>query len=684
MTIFFLFLFYWLGLSFRYAYIPIALVALILVVVVFKKYKIKLFLLSLSLFAIGIGVSYIRFDYKRESFSGMVIDAKDNYFILLSKGERLYAYEKNNSYEIGDYITIQGEKKKMDFATLESQFDFNDYLEKKGVNYQITIDKEETKFSNPLRFKTLRKKFLDHFDEDTQSLVKALMFSSKDGSDDIYNMKKLHILRLASASGIFLYAYIKFINFIVSIIRKKKEQSVIPLLILFPYLLITFPRFTVIRIFIIQLFSLIFHKKTLNTPTKYGVTGLFFLLFDYHIAYDTSFIMGYTLPIIVSFINDAIYKHRGIKKKIIFSLLIYLAVVPFELQFYQGINPLSIFLITSLTPLFIVLAFLSLISLYGLPIYSVVGFFAKIAGKILGFLSKFAFQINAPPMNGITIIVFVLLFLTFLYYKSIDFIPLSRAFSIIVVGFIGLYCLPIENWITTAVYFINVGQGDSCLVRKGNTAVMIDTGGLQNIDIAKEVLIPFLQKEKIYDIDVLITTHDDFDHNGGMDSLIENYYVKDVVTEATKFPLSIGGITFTNYNNHIGSMSGDNDNSLVVGFEVGGSSYLVMGDAPIEVERNIMREYETIPCDILKVGHHGSNTSTCDDFVKYLRPKEAVISCGKNNKYGHPKQSVLDTLNRNGVSIRRTDREGTIFYKKLIINNVTYKACATFFQRRNV
>ena len=238
--------------------------------------------------------------------------------------------------------------------------------------------------------------------------------------------------------------------------------------------------------------------------------------------------------------------------------------------------------------------------------------------------------------------------------------------------FLTLYCLPIENWITTAVYFINVGQGDSCLIRKGNTAVMIDTGGLKNVDLATQTLIPFLQKERIYDIDLLITTHDDFDHNGAVDSLIENYYVKETITEATKFPVTISGITLNNYNNHIGEMSGNNDSSLVIGFKLSGTSYLIMGDAPIEVEKNIMKEYESVPCDILKVGHHGSNTSTCDEFVKYLHPKEAVISCGKNNKYGHPKQSVLNTLNRNNVFIRRTDIEGTIFYKKLIFGNYSY------------
>ena len=649
-------------------YIPAVVVAVILGIIVFKKYKVKVFILSLSLFGIGIGVSYIRFDHKQTTYSGIVIDAHDNYFIMLSKGEKLYAYEKNSDHEIGDYISITGEKKELDFVTLESQFDFKDYLNKKGVYYQLSIKKKETKFSNPIKLKKLRNNFLDHFDEDSRSLIQALMFSSRDDGEDISNMKKLHIMRLASASGIFIYAYIKFINFIISLIKKEKEQSVIPIIILLPYFLFTIPRFTVIRIIFLYTLNRLCLKLMKNyTPIlSYGISGLFFLLFDYHLAYETSFIMGYTLPIIISFINDAIFKHKGIKKKIIFSLLIYLAVIPFELKFYRGVNPLSVFTIIILTPIFILLASLSLLCLYGVPIYKVVDFFAKIISHILSFLSKFSFQINAPPMAWYIILAFCFILFAYLYYKSIDFIPLSRAFFLILISFITIYCLPLENLLTTAVYFINVGQGDSCLIRKGNTAVMIDTGGLQNIDIATETLIPFLQKEKIYNIDLLITTHDDYDHCGAKDSLVENYYVKDVVNEASKFPINLSGIEFKNYNNHIDYFSEQNDKSLVIGFSLNKTSYLITGDAPIEVEKNIIKEFDNVPCDILKVGHHGSNTSTCDEFIKYLKPKEAVISCGKNNRYGHPKPKVLKTLMDNGVKIRRTDLEGTITYHSFV------------------
>ena len=76
----------------------------------------------------------------------------------------------------------------------------------------------------------------------------------------------------------------------------------------------------------------------------------------------------------------------------------------------------------------------------------------------------------------------------------------------------------------------------------------------------------------------------------------------------------------------------------------------------------MMKEYNNIPCDILKVGHHGSKTSTSDAFIKWIKPEVGIISCGKNNKYGHPHQEVLNILKKNNVKVRRTDLEGTITY----------------------
>ena len=184
------------------------------------------------------------------------------------------------------------------------------------------------------------------------------------------------------------------------------------------------------------------------------------------------------------------------------------------------------------------------------------------------------------------------------------------------------------------------------------------------MDVANESLIPYLKKKRIYQIDMVIITHYDYDHSGALEELKKNYHVKNVYDDGYYFPVTLGDITFTNYN-YYASSSDENENSLVISFRTTNKDYVVMGDAPISIEKEIIAHYTSIPCDILKVGHHGSKTSTSEEWLDYLKPEEAIISCGKNNRYGHPHKEVITLLNKKHIKIRRTDLEGTIVYKQL-------------------
>ena len=645
------------------------IVFVILAIFAFYKYRKKIALIGIALCIVGVGISYIRFDFKQEVYSGMIIDSHTNYFILLSKGEKLYAYSKENEYEIGDYVSIKGNKEELSFTKIESQFDFEEYLNNKGVYYSLNIKSVSVSFKNPIRIRNRREKFLSHFNNEQQSLIKALLFSEQDDSEDIANIKKLHLSRLASTSGLFIYAFLKFFTFILSYFIKDKRVKIVSLIILLPYVIFTIPRFTVLRIFLIEILLYI-NEAFLNTKFDKkqitGALGFFFLLIDYHLGYQMSFIMGFTLPTLISFIYNGLSHFKRLKLYVLSLMGTYFLLIPFELKFYNGINPLGIFLQTLFAPYFIFIAILSLLCFYGVPLYGVVGFFVKGESNLIGWLAKIAFQFNAPPLNEWFILIYILLFIIICYYRSIDFKPIYRVLTGILLSGIIIYHLPIENLITAEVCFINVGQGDSCLIRKGTTSILIDTGGLSYMDVANDSLIPFLKKKRIYNIDLVITTHNDYDHCGALDSLKENFYVKNVVQTSVNFPININGITLTNYNLHTTEFSDENDKSLVVGFHLMNKDFLIMGDAPIEVEKNIIKEFTHVDCDILKVGHHGSKTSTCDEFIKYLKPEVAIVSCGENNRYRHPHKEVIRVLNNNHVMIRRTDKEGTITYKKAI------------------
>ena len=669
MIIFLLFICFWIGISFRYQIIIFSIIGILIISLIFYRFKKKLGLLAIGLTIIGVGISYIKIDINKESYSGIVIDSHPNYFLLLSNGEKLYSYYKNNDYEIGDYLKITGEKEKLSFSTLESQFDFKDYLNKKGVYYSLSIKKIETKFYNPIRIRNRREKFLSHFDEKSRNLIGAILFSENAENEMLNDAKQLHIGRLVNASGIFIHIYLTLISFILFYFIKDKKWKFIPILILFPYLIFTFPRFTVIRIIVLEIFRYInevFLKKKFTGINLVGIVGFFFLLIDYHLGYQMSFIIGFTMPFFIKCIREAkTYIPRHFKKPYEL-ILIYLFFIPFELKFYNGTNPLSLIVNLFLSPFFIFEAVISLLCFYGVPLYGLANWSIKGLGNLLGWLAKISFQINAPPFASWMIAIFVFIFLAYCYYRSIGFIPIYRAIAAFFLTLLVLYHIPINNFISEEICFINVGQGDSCLVRRGTTSVLIDTGGLTYTDIAKETLIPFLKKKRIYNIDLVITTHSDFDHTGALHSLEENFYVKQVRSNTDNFPVSVGGLSFTNYNNYIAEYSDENDRSLVIGFSLMHKYFLLMGDAPIAVERNIIKEYPDLDCDILKVGHHGSNTSSCKEFIRHVSPGTAIISVGQNNRYGHPHKSVLKILEEEGVKIRRTDLEGTITYSNYI------------------
>ena len=231
------------------------------------------------------------------------------------------------------------------------------------------------------------------------------------------------------------------------------------------------------------------------------------------------------------------------------------------------------------------------------------------------------------------------------------------------IGFLTVNFLPVENLLTQEVSFINIGQGDATLIRKGSVSVLVDTGGSLYQDLANESLIPYFRKKRIYDIDALVITHNDFDHNGAASSLCENFKVRQILDKKSDFPYKIGGITLYNLNKE--NYNNDNENSLVLYFSMWGKKFLIMGDASIEVEKQILLDNPNLDCDILRVGHHGSNTSTSPEFISKITPSESIISVGKNY-YGHPHKDVIYTLEKYNVRIRRTDLEGTITYSNYI------------------
>lgn len=229
-----------------------------------------------------------------------------------------------------------------------------------------------------------------------------------------------------------------------------------------------------------------------------------------------------------------------------------------------------------------------------------------------------------------------------------------------------------------SIDFIDVGQADSILVRNQDKVMLIDAGTNE----AGETVVNYLENLGITKIDYLIGTHPHEDHIGGLDDVINNFdigqiYMPKIETTTKTFEdvleaIENKNLTVTAPNKgdkiELGQAVGefmtepilDKDNlnvsSLVLRLEFGNTSYLFMGDAEEENEETI-RWPKT---DVLKVGHHGSSTSSSESFLEQVEPQYAIIMAGKDNSYGLPTQETIDKLNNMGSEIYRTDEDGTI------------------------
>ena len=234
------------------------------------------------------------------------------------------------------------------------------------------------------------------------------------------------------------------------------------------------------------------------------------------------------------------------------------------------------------------------------------------------------------------------------------------------------------------ILFLDVSQGDSILLHYPHNKynILIDTGGNYNYEISKNIIIPYLKSKGINKIDYLILTHGDYDHMGESINLIENFKVEKVIFNCGEFndlekelikdldkkkmpyyscikELNIDDNKL--YFLQTKEYDNENDNSSVIYFNYYNYKSLFMGDASTEREKDILEKYNLKDVDFLKVGHHGSNTSSSEEFINSINPKYSLISVGKNNRYGHPNKEVLDTLNDS--KIYRTDQDGSIMFK---------------------
>ncbi|PIP27222.1 MAG: hypothetical protein COX30_03075 [Candidatus Moranbacteria bacterium CG23_combo_of_CG06-09_8_20_14_all_39_10] len=240
------------------------------------------------------------------------------------------------------------------------------------------------------------------------------------------------------------------------------------------------------------------------------------------------------------------------------------------------------------------------------------------------------------------------------------------------------------------VFFLDVGQGDATLIMQGSNQILIDGGPSGQILLEKlGKYIPFWDRE----IEMVIATHPDQDHIEGLVDVLKNYKVDALMeTQAQsesqvykKLEEIMAGKNIAKIEGRAGAkikldqaelnilspqdqlpvevVKDTNMYSIVAKLVFGQNSFLFTGDLPSTEELKLIQDGTDLSAKVLKVGHHGSKYSTSNEFLEKVRPDWAIISVGKNNRYGHPSSDVLDRLRTHKINIVRTDEKGDITYK---------------------
>ena len=285
---------------------------------------------------------------------------------------------------------------------------------------------------------------------------------------------------------------------------------------------------------------------------------------------------------------------------------------------------------------------------------------------------------------GFTVVTFVVLIVVALCYLGYTYLAPMLGIGLTETGSETRQPVTLDG--EMQLHVIDVGQGDSTLIMSKDGIVLVDAGP----GSAEDSLVEYLKDVGITTIDYAIFTHPDEDHIGGADVVINNFEVKNVImpnaTKTTKTfekmieaieqsdanvieatsgaSYTLGDIAFRILAPNKASYSATNNYSVVVRLTYGNKTFMLTGDAESESESEILAKYPAseLRADFLKVGHHGSSTSTSTAFLTAVSPSIASISCGEDNKYNHPHRETIEKLQGANIKVYRTDLLSTIVF----------------------
>ena len=604
-----------------------------------------------------------------------------------------YFKDENNTfdYELGDKIKLFGKLKLPSNNSIFNGFNYREYLKYERINYIFDID-EIIKISNnkSIMYK-LKNSIINIINKSPNKdyLHTFLLGNNKYIDKEVMESYRINgISHLFSISGM----HISLLSMIIlKLLKNYKFKKEVVILFLLIYMTLTDFLPSILRSGIF--FILIYLNKKFNlniSMFKLMIILLFIcVLIDPYIVYKIGFQYSYTISFYLITFNQLINKSKNkLYKLFIVSFISFIVSVPITINNFSQINVLSIFLNIFFVPIVSSIIFpLSLITFlfpFFNNLFAILINIFELLSITFSKIDNFIFIMS--KISTLFIIIYYIIISITLYFLSKNKYKYIVSLMFI---FVIHYNITIFNK-GLEITYIDVGQGDSIFIKFPNdkSNILIDTGGKvtygnlkNNYSVGKNI-VDYLKSMGIRKLDYLIITHGDFDHMGDSLYLIDKFKVENVIFNCGEFNVlekelikvldekkikyysCIKELNIDNnklYFLQTKKYDNENDNSNVIYTEFNGYKFMFMGDAGVEKEKDILDKYNLANIDVLKVGHHGSKTSSSKGFIDEIKPKYAIISVGKNNRYGHPNIEVLNNLYNS--KIYRTDQDGSIMFK---------------------
>lgn len=655
---------------------------------IFFKSK-KLFFITLVLVSIIFANLLVRkivykCDAKTFDTEFIIIDKKEAgkkfRYTVKKSGKKYYLYDSKN-FNLGTKIYLSGKKAKVFKEHLKDTFSYESYLRHAsiyGIIKTDTINVTGHKFVTRQIGHTIGNYFKNNYKKNSQIIILALLIGNKEliSDEDYENISQIGIGHLFVISGLHMGLIITFLTRILKMMKiKEKPQAIIITIFLILYLIITNFLISIIRVII----TYVIKKgcKQINSLDVISFNILIVLLINPLYLFSYSFLLSYIISFFIIYMDLKETKSfkQQLKTNLTISLFSVIITLPIIMRINPTINLLSIFFNLFYIPIFtkflLPLTFLTAVIK---PVDIIFNFIVSIFFRLNGFFSKWTFfNINVFFASEIII---------FLYYITI-FLFIKRK-KVILSIIILIFMLVVNNVrlvnFSDEVYFFDLKEGESSLISLHNNQfnVLIDTGIKDD-----NSLVSYLKVLNIKKLDLVLISHGDDDHIGGLKKIIDTFHVKlvglsffDDVSQEKYLALNANidyillkkGDQLKNkyidmrfihpakkYNN-----INDNSNCFILSLKK--LSIFFTGDITAKAEKDLIVN-QSFNVDILKLAHHGSITSTSEAFLNCVKFKLAIGQNGYNNIHGFPNQQVINRL-KNSYYIMTIDYGSVVLRKK--------------------